>query len=173
VCLDPPRHSKSSASAGSLLIVRDVMNRRRLLRHLLRGPRHRPQCSRPSSSAWSRRTSSHGAPTRQTPKRYEYFLTEKCPRPLGQSLIACSAGLPPLPPTPDGPPILIVPQVDCGGNGQRSRHLRELRQAARARDAQARPGPFFGSPPENISSARGALSFLPTASRRRRHMRTL
>ena len=113
----------------TLLIVRDVMNGQRrfdqlqaslgVARNVLRGPPWRDLC---------KRTSSNARPYQSAPPRFEYFLTEKG-LDLWPALIALigwgdrhSLG-------PQGPPMLIV-HKECGGAGQRSRHLRKLRQGA-------------------------------------------
>ena len=76
----------------------------------------------------------------ESPERYEYFLTEKG-LDLWPALIALLGWGDRHSPYPDGPPMLIV-HKECGGRGQRPRHLRTCGEVLDARDARAvRPGP--------------------------------
>ena len=127
----------------SLLIVRDVMNGKAPLRRAAEGPRRSPAtCSPPACSGSSRRTSSSAAPTRRSPERYEYFLTEKG-LDLWPALIALLGWGDRHSPDPDGPADADRPQ-GVRRRGQRPRHLRELRRGPgrprRPRPPRSRPG---------------------------------
>ena len=143
----------------SLLIVRDVMNGRRRFDELQKAPRRRPQRAlRPPRSAWSRRTSSSGAPTRAARQRYEYFLTEKG-LDLWPALIAL-LGWGDRHSTGPGRTADADRPQGVRRRGQRPRHLRELRRGAeRARRAGAarsrRRCRALGTPPRRLRASVG------------------
>ncbi len=123
----------------SLLIVRDVMNGRRRFDELQKGLGIARNVLSARLQRLSRRTSSSGGPTRQSPARYEYFLTEKG-LDLWPSLVALLGWGDRHSPSPDGPPMLIV-HKECGGQVSDRGICESCGEVLHARDAQrpARP----------------------------------
>jgi DNA-binding HxlR family transcriptional regulator len=124
----------------SLLIVRDVMNRRRRFEELQRGL----GIARNVLTARLERLVEEDILERRAyqsnPERYEYFLTEKG-LDLWPALIALlSWGDRHSPPSADGPPMLIVHKA-CGGRVSDRGICEECGELLHARDAQALPGP--------------------------------
>jgi len=134
----------------SLLIVRDVMNGNRRFDELQKGL----GVARNVLSARLQRLVEEDIIERrayqQSPARYEYFLTEKG-LDLWPALIALLAwGDRYSPPTPEGPPMLIV-HKECGGPVNDRGICEACGKALTARDARALPGP--GLPVEPALSA--------------------
>jgi DNA-binding HxlR family transcriptional regulator len=134
----------------SLLIVRDVMNRRRRFDELQKGL----GIARNTLAARLQRLVDESILERrayqQSPERYEYFLTEKG-LDLWPALIALLAWGDRHSPTPEGPPMLIV-HKDCGGPVSDRGTCEACGQVLEARDAEALPGPGLESPPENTAA---------------------
>jgi DNA-binding HxlR family transcriptional regulator len=126
----------------SLLIVRDVMNRRRRFDELRRslGIASNVLTARlqrlVDEDILERRAYQHN------PERHEYFLTEKG-LDLWPALIALLAWGDRHSPTPDGPPMLIV-HKGCGGAVSDRGICESCGELLHARDAQALPGPGLG-----------------------------
>jgi DNA-binding HxlR family transcriptional regulator len=124
----------------SLLIVRDVMNGSRRFDSLQKGL----GIARNVLSARLQRLVEEDILERrayqESPRRYEYFLTEKG-LDLWPALIALLAwGDRHSPPSPEGPPMLIVHKV-CGGRVGDRGICEECGEVLGARDARALPGP--------------------------------
>jgi DNA-binding HxlR family transcriptional regulator len=123
----------------SLLIVRDVMNRRRRFDELQRGL----GIARNVLAARLERLVEEDILERRAyqsgPERYEYFLTEKG-LDLWPALIALLGWGDRYSPTPDGPPMLIV-HKECGGRVSDRGICEECGELLEARDARALPGP--------------------------------
>ena len=125
----------------SLLIVRDVMNRRRRFDELQKGL----GIARNTLASRLQRLVEEDILERrayqQNPERHEYFLTEKG-LDLWPALVALQAWGDRHSPTPDGPAGADRPQ-GVRRAGQRPRHLRDLRRGAR-RPRRAKPCPGRG-----------------------------
>jgi DNA-binding HxlR family transcriptional regulator len=124
----------------SLLIVRDVMNGRRRFDELQKGL----GIARNVLAARLQRLLDEDILERRAyqanPARYEYFLTEKG-LDLWPALIALLAwGDRHSPPSPAGPPMLIV-HKECGGPVTDRGLCEECGEVLHARDARALPGP--------------------------------
>ncbi len=130
----------------SLLIVRDVMNRRRRFDQLQSGL----GIARNTLAARLERLVEEDILERRayqsSPERYEYFLTEKG-LDLWPALIALLAWGDRHSPTPAGPPMLIEHR-ECGGRVSDRGVCEECGQVLHARDAVALPGPGVGDGPE-------------------------
>jgi DNA-binding HxlR family transcriptional regulator len=123
----------------SLLIVRDVLNRRRRFDELQKSL----GIARNTLAARLQRLVDEDILERRAyqagPTRYEYFLTEKG-LDLWPALIALQAWGDRHSPTPAGPPALIV-HKDCGGPVSDRGICEECGELLHARDARALPGP--------------------------------
>jgi DNA-binding HxlR family transcriptional regulator len=123
----------------SLLIVRDVMNRRRRFDELQKGL----GIARNTLAARLQRLVDEDILERRAyqrnPERYEYFLTEKG-LDLWPALVALLAWGDRHSPTPAGPPMLIV-HKECGGRVSDRGICEECGEVLGARDARALPGP--------------------------------
>ena len=124
----------------SLLIVRDVMNGRRRFDELQKGL----GIARNVLAARLLRLVEEDILERrayqESPPRYEYFLTEKG-LDLWPALIALLGwGDRYSPPSPDGPPMLIV-HKECGGAVSDRGICQACGEVLDARDARALPGP--------------------------------
>lgn len=123
----------------SLLIVRDVMNRRRRFDELQKGL----GIARNVLSARLQRLVDEDIlerrPYQESPERYEYFLTEKG-LDLWPALIALLAWGDRHSPSPGGPPMLIV-HKECGGAVSDRGTCESCGKVLNARDARALPGP--------------------------------
>ena len=139
----------------SLLIVRDVMNRRRRFDELQKGL----GVARNVLSARLQRLVEEDILERrayqQNPERHEYFLTEKG-LDLWPALIALLGWGDRHSPTPDGPPMLIV-HKECGGPVSDRGICEQLRRGARGPRRARDPGPGLSGARER-RGARGALA---------------
>jgi DNA-binding HxlR family transcriptional regulator len=130
----------------SLLIVRDVMNRRRRFDELQKGL----GIARNVLSARLERLVEEDILERRAyqsnPERHEYFLTEKG-LDLWPSLIALLGWGDRHSPGPNGPPMLIV-HKRCGGRVSDRGICLSCGDVLEARDARATPGPGGATPPE-------------------------
>jgi len=133
----------------SLLIVRDVMNRRRRFDELQKSL----GIARNTLAARLQRLVEEDILERRAyqrnPARYEYFLTEKG-LDLWPALIALLSWGDRHSPTPDGPPMLIV-HKDCGGRVSDRGICEECGEVLEARDARALPGPGVEQAVENTA----------------------
>jgi DNA-binding HxlR family transcriptional regulator len=132
----------------SLLIVRDVMNRRRRFDELQKGL----GIARNTLAARLQRLVEEDIleqrPYQRNPTRHEYFLTEKG-LDLWPALVALQAWGDRHSPTAHGPPVLIV-HKRCGGPVSDRGVCESCGEVLEARDARALPGPgVAGSTPEN------------------------
>jgi DNA-binding HxlR family transcriptional regulator len=127
----------------SLLIVRDVMNRRRRFEELQRSL----GIARNVLAARLQRLLDEDILERRAyqanPERYEYFLTEKG-LDLWPALVALLGWGDRHSPTPEGPPMLIV-HKECGGPVSDRGICRRCGEVLEARDARALPGPGLGA----------------------------
>src|SRR6476660_2049128 len=134
----------------SLLIVRDVMNRRRRFDELQKGL----GIARNTLAARLQRLVDEDILERRAyqrnPERHEYFLTEKG-LDLWPALIALLGWGDRDSPTPEGPPMLIV-HKECGGRVSERGLCEECGRLLEARDARALPGPGVGSPVGNTTA---------------------
>jgi DNA-binding HxlR family transcriptional regulator len=123
----------------TLLIVRDVMNGRRRFDELQEGL----GVARNVLSARLQRLVEEDIlerrPYQESPKRYEYFLTEKG-LDLWPALVALLAWGDRYSPDPGGPPMLIV-HKECGGAVSDRGTCERCGEVLNARDARALPGP--------------------------------
>ena len=133
----------------SLLIVRDVMNRRRRFDELQKGL----GIARNTLAARLQRLVEEDILERRAyqrnPIRHEYFLTEKG-LDLWPALIALLAWGDRHSPGPEGPPMLIV-HKDCGGRVSDRGTCEECGDVLGARDARALPGPGLEPALENAA----------------------
>lgn len=83
---------------------------------------------------------------RESPERYEYFLTEKG-LDLWPALVALLHWGDRYSAEPDGPPMLVV-HKDCGGEVDERGTCERCGAVLHARDARATPGPGALAPPE-------------------------
>lgn len=127
----------------SLLIVRDVMNRRRRFDELQKGL----GIARNVLAARLERLVDEDILERRAyqanPERYEYFLTAKG-LDLWPALIALLGWGDRHSPTPEGPPMLIVHKA-CGGRVSDRGICGRCGELLEARDAEALPGPGLDS----------------------------
>jgi DNA-binding HxlR family transcriptional regulator len=134
----------------SLLIVRDVMNRRRRFDELQKGL----GIARNTLAARLQRLVEEEILERrayqQNPERHEYFLTEKG-LDLWPALISLLAWGDRYSPSPEGPPMLIV-HKGCGGPVGERGICEACGEVLEARDARALPGPGVEAPPENAKA---------------------
>jgi DNA-binding HxlR family transcriptional regulator len=123
----------------SLLIVRDVMNRRRRFDELQKGL----GIARNTLSSRLQRLVDEDILERRAyqtnPERHEYFLTEKG-LDLWPALVALQSWGDRHSPSPGGPPMLIV-HKGCGGRVSDRGICESCGQVLHARDARALPGP--------------------------------
>jgi DNA-binding HxlR family transcriptional regulator len=123
----------------SLLIVRDVMNRRRRFDDLQKGL----GIARNTLASRLQRLVDEDILERRAyqrnPERHEYFLTEKG-LDLWPALVALQAWGDRHSPTPDGPPAVIV-HKRCGGRVSDRGICEDCGEVLQARDAEALPGP--------------------------------
>jgi DNA-binding HxlR family transcriptional regulator len=130
----------------SLLIVRDVMNRRRRFDELQKGL----GIARNVLATRLQRLVDEDILERRAyqrnPERYEYFLTEKG-LDLWPALIALLAWGDRHSPTPEGPPMLIV-HKECGGPVSDRGICGACGAVLHAHDARALPGPGMIEPLE-------------------------
>ncbi|MFI5027803.1 MAG: winged helix-turn-helix transcriptional regulator, partial [Solirubrobacterales bacterium] len=123
----------------SLLIIRDVMNRRRRFEELHKslGIARNVLAARlqrlVEEDILEKRAYQSG------PERYEYFLTEKG-LDLWPALIALLGWGDRHSPAPNGPPMLIV-HKECGGRVSDRGICEDCGEVLAARDARALPGP--------------------------------
>ena len=131
----------------SLLIVRDVMNRRRRFDELQKGL----GIARNTLATRLQRLVDEDILERrayqQNPERHEYFLTEKG-LDLWPALVALLAWGDRHSPTPEGPPMLIV-HKECGGRVSDRGICEECGEVLEARDARAIDGPGLKARGEN------------------------
>ena len=131
----------------TLLIVRDVMNRRRRFDELQKGL----GIARNTLAARLQRLVEEAILERrayqQNPERYEYFLTEKGLA-LWPALVALLAWGDRHSPTPEGPPMLIV-HKECGGPVSDRGICEDCGEVLEARDARAIDGPGLKPRGEN------------------------
>jgi DNA-binding HxlR family transcriptional regulator len=131
----------------SLLIVRDVMNRRRRFDQLQKGL----GIARNTLASRLQRLVEEDILERRAyqgnPTRYEYFLTEKGLE-LWPALVALQAWGDRHSPTTNGPPVLIV-HKECGGPVSDRGICERCGELLEARDARALPGPGVEIPPQN------------------------
>jgi DNA-binding HxlR family transcriptional regulator len=134
----------------SLLIVRDVMNRRRRFDELQKGL----GIARNTLASRLERLVDEDILERrayqQNPERHEYFLTEKG-LDLWPALVALQAWGDRHSPTLNGPPALIV-HKECGGRVSDRGVCEACGEVLVARDAEALPGPGLESPPDNTKA---------------------
>ncbi|HEY8083246.1 MAG TPA: helix-turn-helix domain-containing protein [Solirubrobacterales bacterium] len=134
----------------SLLIVRDVMNRRRRFDELQAGL----GIARNVLSARLQRLVDEDILERRAyqanPERYEYFLTEKG-LDLWPALVALLHWGDRHSPVPNGPPMLIV-HKECGGRVSDRGTCESCGQVLHARDAQALPGPGLETAPRETEA---------------------
>jgi DNA-binding HxlR family transcriptional regulator len=127
----------------SLLIVRDVMNRRRRFDELQKGL----GIARNTLAARLQRLVDEDILERRAyqrnPERNEYFLTEKG-LDLWPALVALLAWGDRHSPTPEGPPMLIV-HKECGGPVNDRGTCGRCGKVLSARDARSLPGPGLGA----------------------------
>jgi len=146
----------------SLLIVRDVMNGRRRFDELQEGL----GIARNVLSARLQRLVDEDILERRlyqsSPKRYEYFLTEKG-LDLWPALVALLGWGDRHSPAPNGPPMLIV-HKECGGPVSDRGVCESCGKVLRARDARAVAGPGAGqSATEHFAPDNGGKAFSRSA----------
>jgi DNA-binding HxlR family transcriptional regulator len=123
----------------SLLIVRDVMNRRRRFDELQQGLGIARNVLAARLQRLVEEDILERRPYQRNPERYEYFLTEKG-LDLWPALVALLAWGDRHSPTPDGPPLLIF-HKECGGRVSDRGICETCGEVLEARDARAMPGP--------------------------------
>jgi DNA-binding HxlR family transcriptional regulator len=126
----------------SLLIVRDVMNRRRRFDELQKGLGIARNVLAARLDHLVEEDILERRPYQSNPERHEYFLTEKG-LDLWPSLVALLGWGDRHSPTPQGPPMLIV-HKECGGRVSDRGICEECGEVLKARDASALPGPGLG-----------------------------
>jgi DNA-binding HxlR family transcriptional regulator len=124
----------------SLLIVRDVMTGRRRFDSLQKGLGIARNVLANRLGRLVEEDILERRAYQESPPRCEYFLTEKG-LDLWPALVALQGwGDRHSPPSPDGPPMLIV-HKECGGRVSDRGICSECGQTLHARDARAIPGP--------------------------------
>jgi DNA-binding HxlR family transcriptional regulator len=123
----------------SLLIVRDVMNGHRRFDQLQKSLGVARNVLSTRLQRLIDEEILERRPYQTSPRRYEYFLTEKG-LDLWPALIALLSWGDRHSPTPNGPPMLIV-HKDCGGRVSDRGTCEDCGRVLHARDARALPGP--------------------------------